>query len=70
MSVVPKKVLQKSNSETYIRRNDTIYDKIRSYMTLREINENPILSSALTQDKKIMFSLVITSRLFGKLGYI
>lgn len=62
MSVVPKKVLQKSNSETYIRRNDTIYDKIRSYMTLREINENPILSSALTQDKKIMFSLLTPNK--------
>lgn len=62
MFVVPKKVLQKSNSETSFRRNDTIYDKIRSYMTLREINANPILSSALTQEKKIMFSLLTSNK--------
>ena len=62
MFVVPKKVLQKSNSETSFRRNDTIYDKIRSYMTLREINANPILSSALTQEKKIMFILLTSNK--------
>ena len=55
---IPKKILVRSSSETSMKRNDTIYDKIRSYMSLREINENPVLAQALTQDKRIMISLL------------
>ena len=62
MFSIPKKFLQKSNSESSMKTNDTVYNKIRSYMTIREINENPILASALTQDKKIMFSLLTPNK--------
>ena len=62
MSFIHKKLLKKSNSETSLKRNETIYDKIRSYMTIREINENPILASALTQDKRIMFNLLTRNK--------
>ena len=62
MFSIPKKFLQKSNSESSMKTNDTIYNKIRSYMTIREINENPIVASALTQDKKIMFSLLTPNK--------
>ena len=58
----PKKIFKKSNSETSLKRNETIYNKIRSYMTIREINENPILASALTQDKRIMFNLLTKNK--------
>ena len=58
----PKKLLKKSNSETSMQSNNNIYNKIRSYMTLREINENPTLASALTQDKKIIFSLLTQNK--------
>ena len=62
MISIPKKLLKKSNSVTSMKTNNTIYDKIRSYMTLREINENPIIASALTQDKKIIFSLLTQNK--------
>ena len=62
MFSIPKKVLRKSNSESTLKRYDTIYDKIRSYMTFREINENPVIASALTQDKKITFNLLTPNK--------
>ena len=62
MFFVPKNILHKSNSESSLKRTETIYDKIRSYMTLREINENPIVASALTQDKKVMFNLLTPNK--------
>ena len=62
MSFIPRRILQKSNSEYSMKVNETIYDKIRSYMTLREINENPVLASALTQDKKIIFNLLTPNK--------
>ena len=62
MFSIPKKVLHKSNSESTLKRYDTIYDKIRSYMTFREINENPVIASALTQDKKITFNLLTPNK--------
>ena len=62
MFLIPKRLIKKSNSETSIKRNKTIYDKIRSYMTIREINENPILASALTQDRKIIFNLLTANK--------
>ena len=55
---IPKKILVKNSSEISMKRNENIYDKIRSYMSLRKINENPILAQALTQDKRIMISLL------------
>ena len=62
MFFIPKKILKKSNSETSLKRNENIYDKIRSYMTIREINENPIIASALTQDKRIIFNLLTRNK--------
>ena len=61
MYCIPKKILQKCYSENNIK-TDTIYDKIRSYLPLKEINENPVLSSALTQEKKIVFNLLTSNK--------
>jgi len=62
MSLIPRKTLIKSNSDYSIKINETIYDRIRSYMTLREINENPVLASALTQDKKFTLNLLTPNK--------
>jgi len=62
MFLVPKKILSKSNSDSLLRNNSTVYNKIRSYMTNKEINSNPVISSALTTDKKITFSLLTPSK--------
>ena len=62
MFLVPKRILSKSNSESSLRSTSTIYNKIRSYMTNKEINSNPVISSALTTDKKITFSLLTPSK--------
>ena len=62
MFLVPKRVLSKSNSESSLRSTSTIYNKIRSYMTNKEINSNPVISSALNTDKKITFSLLTPSK--------
>ena len=61
MYCIPKKILQKCYSENNIK-TYTIYDKIRSYLPLKEINENPVLSSALTQEKKIVFNLLTSNK--------
>ena len=58
MISIPKKFLQKSNSEISMKTPNTLYNKVHSFMTSREINENPTVASALSQDKKIMFNLL------------
>ena len=62
MIQIPKKIIIRNNSDTSLRGRKTIYNKIRSYMTTREINSNLILSSALTQDKRITLKLLTPSK--------
>ena len=54
MLLFPKSILAKNNYESSLRSTSTIYNKIRSYRANKVINSNPLISSELITDKKII----------------
>ena len=53
------KTLSRNKSYTFILKKENIFDKLKSYMTIDEINNSPALSSALTNSKKIRFNRLV-----------
>ena len=52
------KPLIRSNSDLSLLKRENIIDKLRSFMSIEEMNKSPALASALTHNKRITFNLL------------